>query len=64
MKNLKFIGKTLSRYGGMDGDKIIRVNRGESVQVSDEKAKQLLTDFPDNWVEGEPGEDKKGKKGK
>ena len=34
-------------YAGWDGDTLVRAAPGEEIEVSDEKAAQLLEDFPD-----------------
>lgn len=44
---VKFKGSI--RYHGQDGDNEISVASGKEVEVSDAKAKQLLTDFPKDW---------------
>ncbi len=39
-------------YGGFDGDKRLDIKPGDSADVSDAKAKQLLDDFPDRFKKG------------
>lgn len=39
------------KYNGFDGDEHIFVSKGQQVKVSNEKAKQLLSDFPEQWEE-------------
>ena len=43
---LKYLGQ---RYVGADIDVGVTATHGEIVAVSDAKAHQLLTDFPDDW---------------
>lgn len=49
MKKVKHIG---DGYHGFDSvnESFIFVRKGESVEVSDVKAEQLLRDFPKEWV--------------
>jgi hypothetical protein len=52
MPKLRFHGKTLQRYNGIDHGKnnlMFSVNPGEHVEVSEEKAKQLLVDYPQDF---------------
>lgn len=49
---LKFLGKRkFKKYSGIDPStgQAIRCERGDIVKVSEEKAKQLKKDFPDQW---------------
>lgn len=43
--NLKYIGPGVYRGDGLT------VQEGDTVEVSEEKARQLVTDFPDRWEE-------------
>lgn len=49
MAYLKFTGK--KRYTGYDGDELVQVFSGGIITVSDSKAKQLLSDFPEQFEE-------------
>lgn len=44
---MKFTG---TQYRGMDGNKTMIVATGQEVEVSDEKSKQLLRDYPSTWA--------------
>lgn len=46
MTELKFLGKRLKMYHGIDGTTPIHLAPGDCVGVSDDKAKRLLADFP------------------
>lgn len=50
MKKLKHIGEG---YHGLDFvlNQYVQVKNGDEVEVSDEKAAQLFTDFGKEWVE-------------
>lgn len=43
---LKFVGE---KYIGFDGHTFFQVARGQEVDLSEEKTKQLLQDFPLDW---------------
>ena len=58
---LKYIGQ---RYVGADIDIEVTASHGEIVAVSEAKAHQLLTDFPDDWVPADEGEQMKQAEGK
>jgi archaellum component FlaC len=44
---LKLVG--MPSYRGFDGNVEIHVEQNEIIQVSEEKAAQLLNDFPEVW---------------
>jgi len=46
---LKFIGKRLRVYNGVDSGIALHLRGGDIVGVSDAKATQLLTDFPEEF---------------
>lgn len=53
MPKLKFHAKTIQRYSGVDhghNSLTFQVAAGEEFHVSDEKAKQLLTDYPQDFA--------------
>jgi len=47
MKNLKHIGE--GYYGFEPDGATVSVSVGQTVEVSDAKAEQLLSDFPNEW---------------
>ncbi|HAW49717.1 TPA: hypothetical protein DCX16_02035 [bacterium] len=51
---LKFKGK--EEYKGFDNDQAIIVKPNTIIDVSKNKAQQLLIDFPDNWEKAEDTE--------
>jgi len=46
MARLKFKGEI---YKGADGKEEVVAREGDKIEVSDEKAKQLMQDFPKHW---------------
>jgi hypothetical protein len=54
MKSLTFsASEALEEYHSIDQDVPVDAVDGETIEVSDEKAEQLLADFADNFAEGE-----------
>lgn len=52
MTKIKFLGSETKRaYHGMDPEtkEFIHISKGEIVNVSDKKKKQLFKDFPEEW---------------
>ncbi len=47
---LKFLGKRLKGYNGVDGTTPINLKAGDIVGVSEAKAKRLLEDFPHDFI--------------
>ena len=71
MQKLKFKAtESLKMYASVDGEMSISFLDGESLEVSDDKAEQMLADFPENFSGGskepvkaaKPGRPKKDKK--
>jgi len=58
-KKVKFHGKI--EYSGWDGDKPVNFAPGDTLEVSDAKAEQLLADFPHDFALAS-GKPKKGPK--
>ncbi len=54
MVEVKFLGATMLRYDGLDPatNAHLHIDKGVSVKVSDEKAKQLKADFPKDFEFG------------
>ncbi len=46
MPHLKFHGRVLKQYHGIDKDTVLVAGAGDVIHVSEEKANRLLKDFP------------------
>jgi hypothetical protein len=46
MPHLKFHGKVIKQYHGIDKDTVVVASAGDVIHVSDAKAERLLKDFP------------------
>lgn len=46
MPHLRFHGKVLKQYHGLDKDTVVVAGPGDVIHVSEEKAERLLKDFP------------------
>jgi hypothetical protein len=52
MKTLTYTGDGTYRGTDPETKNQVVVEKGRAVKVSDTKAKQLLTDYPEAWTEG------------
>lgn len=58
MPTIEFKAETMKTYIGKDGESTINLFKGMRAKVSDEKCKQLLTDYPKDFEEVRDSEPK------